>query len=48
LEEIPSSIDDLNALQEFDLSRCSNLEEIPLSIGDLNAFQEFYLLGVSI
>jgi len=48
LKELFSSIDDLNALQEFDLSRCSNLEEIPLSIGDLNAFQELYLLGVPI
>jgi Leucine-rich repeat (LRR) protein len=48
LEEIPSSIDDLNALQKLDLSRCSNLEAIPSSIGDLNAFQELYLLGVSI
>jgi Leucine-rich repeat (LRR) protein len=43
LEEIPSSIGQLNAFEEFDLSRCSNLKELPSSIGQLNALQEFDL-----
>jgi Leucine-rich repeat (LRR) protein len=33
LEELPSSIGQLNALQELDLARCSNLQKLPLSIG---------------
>jgi Leucine-rich repeat (LRR) protein len=37
LEEIPSSIGQLNALQELDLSSCSKLKELPSSIGRLTA-----------
>ncbi|CAM6016409.1 unnamed protein product [Sphagnum balticum] len=43
LEEIPSSIGQLNALQELDLSRCSELKALPSSIGQLNALQELDL-----
>ncbi|CAK9216117.1 unnamed protein product [Sphagnum troendelagicum] len=43
LEEIPSSIGQLNALQELDLSRCSKLKELPSSIDQLNALQELHL-----
>ncbi|KAH8955411.1 hypothetical protein BDL97_08G136600 [Sphagnum fallax] len=43
LEEIPLSIGQLNALQEFHLSWCSNLKELPSSIGQLNALQELHL-----
>jgi hypothetical protein len=31
LKELPSSIGQLNAIQELDLLRCSNLKELPLS-----------------
>jgi Leucine-rich repeat (LRR) protein len=43
LEEIPSSINQLNALQELDLNGCSNLKELPSSIGQLNALQNLDL-----
>ncbi|CAM6015990.1 unnamed protein product, partial [Sphagnum balticum] len=43
LEEIPSSIGQLNALQELHLSSCSKLQELPSSIGQLNALQELDL-----
>ncbi|CAK9881983.1 unnamed protein product [Sphagnum jensenii] len=43
LEEISSSIGQLNALQELHLSSCSNLKELPSSIGQLNALQELHL-----
>jgi nucleoside-triphosphatase THEP1 len=47
LEEIPSSIGQMNALQELYLSGCSNLKELPSSIGQLNALQRLYLKGCS-
>jgi Leucine-rich repeat (LRR) protein len=37
LKELPSSIGQLNALQELDLDGCSELKELPSSIGQLNA-----------
>jgi Leucine-rich repeat (LRR) protein len=43
LEEIPSSIGQLNALQKLDLSWCWDLKELPSSIGHVNALQELYL-----
>ncbi|CAK9256655.1 unnamed protein product [Sphagnum jensenii] len=43
LEEILSSIGQLNALQELNLSQCSSLQELPTSIGQLNALQELNL-----
>jgi hypothetical protein len=43
LKELPSSIGQLNALQELDLWRCSNLKELPSSIGQLKALQELDL-----
>jgi Leucine-rich repeat (LRR) protein len=43
LKELPSSIGQLNALQELDLSRCSILKELPSSIGQLNALKIFDL-----
>ncbi len=43
LEEIPSSIGQLNALQELDLQGCFDLKELPSSIGQLNALQELHL-----
>jgi hypothetical protein len=36
LKELPSSIGQLNALQELDLNGCSNLKELPSFIGQLN------------
>ncbi|CAM6033858.1 unnamed protein product [Sphagnum compactum] len=47
LKELPSSIGQLNALQELQLWGCSNLKELPSSIGQLNALQELYLEGCS-
>ncbi|CAM6073542.1 unnamed protein product [Sphagnum tenellum] len=47
LKELPSSIGQLNALQELDLRACSNLKELPSSIGLLNALQQFDLRGCS-
>jgi hypothetical protein len=43
LKELPSSIGQLNALQELDLWGCSNLKELPPSIGQLNALQKLDL-----
>ncbi|KAH8949044.1 hypothetical protein BDL97_10G009400, partial [Sphagnum fallax] len=43
LEEILSSIGQLNALQELHLNGCSKLKELPLCIGQLNALQKFDL-----
>jgi Leucine-rich repeat (LRR) protein len=42
-KELPSSIDQLDALQKLDLSRCSKLKELPSCIGQLNALQELDL-----
>jgi Leucine-rich repeat (LRR) protein len=42
LQELPTSIGQLNALQNLDLSECSNLQELPTSIGQLNALQILY------
>jgi len=47
VEELPSSIGQLNALQKLDLDECSNLNELPSSIGQLNALQELHLNGCS-
>jgi Leucine-rich repeat (LRR) protein len=43
LQELPTSIGQLNALQEFNLSWCSSLQKLPTSIGQLNALQELNL-----
>ncbi len=43
LEQLPSSIGQLNALQELDLARCSSLQKLPPSIGQLNALKEINL-----
>jgi Leucine-rich repeat (LRR) protein len=43
LKELPSSIGQLNALQELDLLGCSNLKKLPSSIGQSNALQKLYL-----
>jgi Leucine-rich repeat (LRR) protein len=47
LQELPTSIGQLNALQELNLSSCSSLQELPTSIGQLNALQDLYLGGCS-
>jgi Leucine-rich repeat (LRR) protein len=39
LKELPTSIDKLIALQELDLSGCSQLKELPTSIDKLIALQ---------
>jgi hypothetical protein len=33
LQELPTSIGQLNALQNLDLTMCSKLQELPTSIG---------------
>jgi len=43
LKELPSSIGQLNALQNLDLRECSELKELPSSIGQLNALQKLNL-----
>jgi hypothetical protein len=47
LQEIPTSIGQLNALKKFDLSWWSNFKELPSTIGQLNALQDFNLAGCS-
>jgi len=37
LQELPTSIGQLNAFQEFNLSLCSSSQELPTLIGQLNA-----------
>jgi len=37
LKELPTSIDQLTALQKLNLSRCFELKELPTSIGQLTA-----------
>jgi Leucine-rich repeat (LRR) protein len=44
LKELHSSIGQLNALQELDLSGCSSLKELPSSIDQLNALQKLYFV----
>jgi len=44
LRELPSSIGQLNALQNLYLTRCSSLQELPTSIGQLNALQKLDLI----
>jgi Leucine-rich repeat (LRR) protein len=46
LEELPSSIGQLNALQMLDLLGCFDLEELSSSIGQLNALQMLDLLVI--
>jgi Leucine-rich repeat (LRR) protein len=43
LKELPTSIDQLMALQELNLSKCSTLKELPTSIGQLTTLQQLYL-----
>jgi Leucine-rich repeat (LRR) protein len=43
LQELPTSIGQLNALQELNLSRCSSLQKLRTSIGQLNALQTLNL-----
>jgi hypothetical protein len=45
LRELPSSIGQLNALQNLYLTRCSSLQELPTSIGQLNALQKLDLIS---
>jgi Leucine-rich repeat (LRR) protein len=47
LQELPTSIGKLNALQNLDLRGCSTLQELPTSIGQLNALQNLELEGCS-
>jgi hypothetical protein len=46
LQELPTSIGQLNALQHFHLLRCSNLQKLPMYVGRFNAFQTFICRGV--
>jgi len=46
LQELPTSIGQLNALQNLDLRGCSTLQELPTSIGQLNGLQNLDLQGV--
>ncbi len=43
LQELPTSIGQLNALQQLQLSQCSSLQELSTSIGQLNALQQLQL-----
>jgi hypothetical protein len=43
LQELPTSIGQLIALREFNLSRCYSLQELPTSISQLNALQKLHL-----
>jgi Leucine-rich repeat (LRR) protein len=43
LQELPTSIGQLNALQNLHSNDCSSLQELPTSIGQLNALQNLYL-----
>jgi hypothetical protein len=47
LQEILTSIHQLNTLQRLSLTRCFNLRELLTSIDQLNAFRKFYLTGCS-
>jgi hypothetical protein len=47
LRELPTSIGQLNALQNLNLKGCSNLQELPTSIGQLNGLQKLELTGCS-
>jgi len=47
LQELPTSIGQLNALQKLDLGECLSLQELPTSIGQLNALQKLDLGGCS-
>ncbi len=40
MQELPTSIGQLNALQDLYLKGCSNLQKLPTSIGQLNALQK--------
>jgi Leucine-rich repeat (LRR) protein len=43
LQELPTSIGQLNALKSLRLLGFSNLQELPTSIGHLNALQNLHL-----
>jgi Leucine-rich repeat (LRR) protein len=43
LQELPTSIDQLNALQNLYLQGYSKLEELPTAIGQLNALENLHL-----
>jgi Leucine-rich repeat (LRR) protein len=43
LQELPTSISQLNALQKLNLHDCSKLQELPTFVGQLNALQNLYL-----
>jgi len=47
LQELATSIGQLNALQNLHLYNCSSLQKLPTSIGQLSALQNFDLLGCS-
>jgi hypothetical protein len=47
LQELPTSIGQLNTLQMLDLTRCLSLQELPTSIGQLNALQKLDLTRCS-
>jgi Leucine-rich repeat (LRR) protein len=47
LQELPTSIGQLNALQMLYLTGCSSLQELPTSIGQLDALKELDLTGCS-
>jgi Leucine-rich repeat (LRR) protein len=43
LQRLPTSIGQLSALQNLDLSECASLQELPMSMGQLSALQKFHL-----
>jgi Leucine-rich repeat (LRR) protein len=45
LQELPTSIGQLNALQNLHLWGCPKLQELPTSIGQLNVVQNLDLWG---
>ncbi len=47
MKELPTTIGQLNALQELNLSGCSSLQELPTTIGQLSALQDLDLSGCS-
>jgi hypothetical protein len=46
LQELLTSIGQLNAFQKLDLGGCSRLQELPTSLGQLNALQKPHLSNV--
>jgi Leucine-rich repeat (LRR) protein len=43
LQELPTSIGQLNVLQKLNMHNCSKLQELPTFVGQLNALQNLYL-----